>query len=149
MKRDSTTIWIESPNAITPLPWVDGAPDFTGITEPTLSVLQDAYEAGKDNIEVIPDPIPVPPIAVPDWMGVMAGLEPYFNIGLAVNYLVFTQCFNMLIALQSTATFDPNNPAWRNFAYNLNLGKAAFTSQQKTEIEAIFTDSNIPFFFDP
>ena len=74
MNRTSTTIWIESPNAITPVPWVDGAPDFSGFTDPTLSVLQAAYEANKDNIVVIPDPIPDPPVITPDWDAFNASL---------------------------------------------------------------------------
>jgi hypothetical protein len=67
MNRNSTTIFIESASndpaspCITPVPWVNNAPDFTGITEPTLSVLVAVYEAGKDNIVVIADPVPIPP----------------------------------------------------------------------------------------
>lgn len=49
---------------ITPLPWVDNAPDFSGITEPTLSVLVAAYEAQKGSIVIIPDPEPEPIIQV-------------------------------------------------------------------------------------
>lgn len=74
MNRNSFTIWIESPNAVTPVPWVNGAPDFSGFTDPTLSVLQAAYEANKDNIVVIPDPIPDPPVITPDWDALNASL---------------------------------------------------------------------------
>lgn len=74
MNRNSFTIWIESPNAVTPVPWVNGAPNFSGITEPTLSVLQAAYESEKDNITVIPDPIPDPPVITPDWDALNASL---------------------------------------------------------------------------
>ena len=72
MKRNSTTLFLESLNATTPLPWVADAPDFKGITEPTLSVLRAAWEAGKDNIEIIPDPEPIPEIKNPDWEGLVA-----------------------------------------------------------------------------
>lgn len=51
------------------IPWLNNAPDFTGIEEPTLSILQAAWEAGKDNIEIIPDPEPIPEIKNPDWDG--------------------------------------------------------------------------------
>ena len=68
MKRNSITIFIESESGnpanpcITPIHWVSNAPNFTGITEPTLSVLKDAYELDKNNIVVIPNPIPqLPP----------------------------------------------------------------------------------------
>ena len=74
MKRNSTTLFLESLNATTLLPWVNNAPDFTGIEEPTLSILQTAWEAGKDSIEIIPDPepIPIPEIKNPDWEGLTA-----------------------------------------------------------------------------
>ena len=72
MNRNSTTIWIPTLNAITPIPWVNNDPDFSGISEPTLSVLQASYEAQKDNIVVIPDPIPEPPTITPDWDGLVS-----------------------------------------------------------------------------
>jgi hypothetical protein len=55
MERNSRTIWIKSANATTPLPWVNNAPDFSGISEPTLSILRLAYESQKDNVEVVAD----------------------------------------------------------------------------------------------
>ena len=108
-----------------------------------------SYAAQYSGSEPVP-PSPVAPVA--DWLGLTIALEPYFNIGLAANYVVFTQCFNMLVALQRTANFDPNRAEWRNFAFNLNLGKDAFTSEpnggQKAEIEAIFAAKGTPFTFD-
>jgi hypothetical protein len=68
MKRTSTIIYLESPNATTPLPWVNNAPDFTGIKEPELSRLQKAWAdfvATGEELEIIPDPPPPPPD--PDW----------------------------------------------------------------------------------
>ena len=77
MKRTSTIIYLESPNATTPLPWVNNAPDFTGIKEPTLSVLQTAWadfvESGEE-LEIIPDPPPPPPD--PDWLGFRLAMIP-------------------------------------------------------------------------
>ena len=68
MKRNSTTLFLETPGATTPVPWVDGAPDLSGFTDPTLSVLQQSWaaflESGQE-LEVIPDPPPPPP--EPDW----------------------------------------------------------------------------------
>jgi hypothetical protein len=64
MQRNSTTLYLESPGATTPLPWVDGAPDLSGFTEPTLSVLQQSWAdflASGQELEVIPDPPPPPP----------------------------------------------------------------------------------------
>ena len=68
MQRNSTTLYLESPGATTPVPWVDGAPNFSGFTEPTLSVLQKSWTdflASGQELEVIPDPPPPPP--EPDW----------------------------------------------------------------------------------
>lgn len=84
MKQNSQTVFIEFANTITSLSWVNNAPDFTGIEEPTLSILQAAWEAGKDNIEIIPDPEPIPEIKNPDWDGLATqalggSLLPLFN----------------------------------------------------------------------
>jgi hypothetical protein len=73
MKRNSATLYLESPGATTPLPWVDGAPDLSGFTEPTLSVLQQSWAdflASGQELEVVPDPLPPPP--EPDWRGFTA-----------------------------------------------------------------------------
>ena len=72
MKRNSTTIYLESPNATTLLPFINNAPDFTGIDEPTLSVLQQAWDdflASGQALEVVPDPEPIPTPKEPDWTG--------------------------------------------------------------------------------
>ena len=125
----------------------------TPLTDTEYMVMVDigaanSYAAQYSGSEPVP-PSPVAPVA--DWLGLTIALEPYFNIGLDANYVVFTQCFNMLVALQRTANFDPNRVEWRNFAYNLNLGKDAFSSEpnggQKAEIEAIFTAKGMPFTF--
>jgi hypothetical protein len=74
MNRNSTTIFIESSSGdianpcITPIPWFKNAPDFTGITEPTLSVLKAVYESSKDNVVVVAD-LALPQILQPDWEG--------------------------------------------------------------------------------
>jgi len=80
MKRNQQNIFLESPNATTPLPWIeeinvnrcDGNPDFSGINEPTLSVLQkswqDFLDSGKELI-VEPDPEPTPEPIPPNWEG--------------------------------------------------------------------------------
>jgi len=76
MKRNSTTLFLESPGATTPIPWVESAPDLSGFTEPTLSVLQQSWatflESGEE-LEVIPDPVPTTP--QPDWDGF---LTPFY-----------------------------------------------------------------------
>ena len=68
MKRNSTILFLESPGGTTALPWVGNTPDFSGFTDPTLSVLQQSWAdflASGQELEVIPDPPPPPP--EPDW----------------------------------------------------------------------------------
>jgi hypothetical protein len=87
MKRTSTLIYLESENAITILPWINNQPGFASIEEPTLSVLQKAWndflESGEE-LEVILDPESIPVINNPDWVGLknrgLAGdLHPIFS----------------------------------------------------------------------
>ena len=75
MNRNSNIVFIESPSSdsnypcITPIPWINSAPDFTGITEPTLSILQaswQAFVASGDELVVIADPVPTPVIRTID-----------------------------------------------------------------------------------
>lgn len=70
MKRNSTTLFLTSPGATTPIPWVNNAPDFSAFTNPTLSVLQQSWQTFLDSgkvLEIIPDPEPVVESPVPDW----------------------------------------------------------------------------------
>ena len=79
MKRNSTTLFLKSPGATTPLPWVDNAPDFTGFTEPTLSVLQAAWSAFLESgepLEIVPDPVISEPVPEPLWEDF---LQPFYN----------------------------------------------------------------------
>jgi hypothetical protein len=72
MKRNSTTLFLVSPGATTPIPWVNGAPDFSAFTEPTLSVLQNSWQAFLDSgqeLEVVPDPEPIVEPPTPNWDG--------------------------------------------------------------------------------
>ena len=84
MKRNSTTLFLDSPGATTPLPWVGNTPDFSGFTDPTLSVLQQSWAAFLESggeLEVIADPVPSPP--QPDWDGFLADFlspgNPVYN----------------------------------------------------------------------
>ena len=84
MKMHKMTIFIESLNAVTPVSLINGEPDFSGFSEPTLSILREAYEAAKDNIEIIPDPILEPVILPPDWKELLqelliGSLNPIFR----------------------------------------------------------------------
>ena len=98
MKRNSTTIWIESNNAVTALPWVNNAPDFAGFTEPTLSVLISAYEDSKDKVVVIADPAPLPQILQPDWEGFKSYLDTngIYEQMLVIDFSVATDAFQAI-----------------------------------------------------
>ena len=91
-------------------------------------------------LQSIPDPIPRP-----DWENFIEAMRPYFSIGLAANYAVFTQIFNMLLVLKSRRLdADIKNVEWQNFAFNFALGKSAFTLEQLAEIESAMILANIP-----
>ena len=90
------------------------------------------------------DPLPVQPL-IPDWAGFMESMRLYFPIGLGSNYAVFTQIFNMLLALRDRQLeADQKNVEWQNFSFNFNLGRPAFTPEQMGEIEAAMIAANIP-----
>lgn len=77
MKRNSTTLFLISPGATTPIPWANNVPDFSAFTNPTLSVLQQSWQQFLDSgevLEVIPDPEPIVEPTTPDWDGLYQGL---------------------------------------------------------------------------
>ena len=96
MFRNSTTLFLESPNAITPIGWVNNAPDFSAFTEPTLSVLQQAWQEFLDSgaeLEIIPDPTPEIVTPVPNWDG--------FNAAMLSN-TEFNQITGVVLSLAPT-----------------------------------------------
>lgn len=96
MQRNLTTLFLQSTGAVTPLHWVNNAPDFTGFTEPTLSVLQQAWQDFLDSgeeLEIIPDPIPEITTPAPDWDG--------FNAAMLSN-TEFNQITGVVLSLAPT-----------------------------------------------
>lgn len=81
---------------------------------------------------------------VPNWDGFMADCDDVFAAGLQANYLVFTQIFNMLLALKGKGALDENSPEWRNFAFNYQIGKASLTPEQIAQVELSMANNNIP-----
>lgn len=84
MKRNSTTLYLTSPGATTPISWVNNAPDFSSFTNPTLSVLQQSWQEFLDSgeeLEVIPDPVSVVEPPTSDWDGFNAYMlsDPMFK----------------------------------------------------------------------
>lgn len=79
MRRSSTTLYLESLNATTPVPWNNGNPIFNSFSEPTRSALEGAWNGFvASGLEVIPDPEPVTPEVNPNWQGFLNRLDlPY------------------------------------------------------------------------
>ena len=59
-------ILISTLGANTPVNVIDGIPDFSPYSEPTLSILQSAFDEG--NYTVIPDPEPIVEPVVANWL---------------------------------------------------------------------------------
>jgi len=113
VKRDSSTIFIESQNATTPLPWFSNAPDFSAISEPTLSVLKAAWERDKSNIQVIADPVITPPVITPSWQSLQDAL-----LG-GVLYPLYTRITT------SSFVLDPNTATLASIANANNISTAS------------------------
>lgn len=114
---------------------------FVGFLGAAKNALQAAFASG-DYQEVIADPVPTPP--QPDWDGFMVECNDVFAAGMQANYLVFTQVFNMLLALKGKGALDENSPEWRNFALNYQIGKASLTPEQIAQVELAMANNNIP-----
>ena len=100
MKRNTTTLFLNSLNATTPIAWVNNQPDFTSFTEPTLSVLQKTWQDFLDSgeeLEIISDPEPYiePPQAQWDQFNAQMLTNPRFN-------QVSAQCFSIAPMLASS-----------------------------------------------
>ena len=129
MKRTSTIIYLESPNAITLVQWVNNAPDFSGIAEPTLSVLQRAWQdflASGEEIEVIPfleqesDPV------VPDWNGFNFALfsdETFISYSVGINS-INPAAFHVLLTQYDKVALEgvlPFIPYFEKFCQTTNV----------------------------
>ena len=152
MKRSSTTLFLECPNAILPVPWsgienviANIQSTYQSPTKEVAITSWQAFVASGDELVVIPDPMPTPP--QPDWDGFMVECNDVFAAGMQANYLVFTQVFNMLLALKGKGALDENSPEWRNFALNYQIGKASLTPEQIAQVELSMANNNIPVLF--
>jgi hypothetical protein len=149
MMRTSNTIFIESPSGdfahpcVTPITWIDNAPDFTGITEPTLSVLKAAYEGSKDNIVVIPDETPITPATTPDWEGFKSHLDNngIYEQMLTVDFSVATDAFQAISFILGGIEVADN-------IRQINIFYQVFVQKSPPELIKAFSDAiakfNIP-----
>lgn len=156
MKRNSTTLFLTSPGAITPLPWVSNAPDFSAFTEPTLSVLQNAWQDFLDSggeLEIIPDPEPFVEPTTPDWDGLYQGLMVSFVyptlVGVGQQISAIDGALDKTIDAIQYGIFKPDSvaalPAFQS-AINLllsvlNGAGQTLDNQQTSEIREIL-DAN-------
>lgn len=156
MKRNSTTLFLDTINATTPLPWVDNAPDFSGFTEPTLSVLVTAWNefvASGETLEVIPDPEPVVVELPPDWDGLyqtLLGSTVYQHlVGLALQYNAVDSALDKTIAAigygdkkpDSTVAYDAFQSAVNLLLYALGLVQQTLSESHSLEIRQALDDN--------
>jgi hypothetical protein len=151
MKRNSTTVFISSPNATTPIPWVSNAPDFTGITEPTLSVLRTAYESQKGSIEVIPDPVPFVETLKPNWQGALDDMDlppignGLFAVGLMADRNLFLDLYQLLLRLEDNkALANDTVKEWRTFQFLFSMAMTVYSPAQIEAINQVLANNNIP-----
>ena len=146
MNRNSTTLFLVSPGATTPVPWVNNAPDFSSFTEPTLSVLVTAWNDFISNggvVEVVPDPEVYVEPPVPDWdgfnsvfladvafnqyCGTCLGLAPVVAMALPTalaqvttnGIASFSMVFTNFCAIASVTSQDRND--WGDIAESYDL----------------------------
>lgn len=91
MKRNSTTLFLETPGSITLIPWVNGAPDFSIYSEPTLSIFRSVWQAflnSGEELEIIPDPEPFVELPPAQWTAFNFALftdADFVNYGKTAN----------------------------------------------------------------
>lgn len=150
MKRNTTTLFLTSPGATTPIPWVNNAPDFTGITEPTLSVLTNAWNDFVINdgvLEIIPDPAPVVEPVVPNWAGFNAVIS--FDVNM-INYeAVANQAHPSIVSKKDLAYSFVDTKGLDNFAaiFPMFCQIAGVTPEHREQWAALAQEHNLPIEF--
>ena len=145
MKRNSTTLFLESPGATTAVPWVDNAPDFSGFIEPSLGVLQSSWQAFLDSgeeLEIIPDPEPPPP--EPDWLSFnLAMIPPTVESTFEVWLNQFKEPYRAALAVASSE----GNAERVQGQYNILKDLASPTAEQIAEWQGIADANHVPLRF--
>ena len=125
-----------------PVEIFEGELKLDAFQEPTISMLQLAFENGDYIVEE-----PLHTDKLPDWNNFIREMDDQglFMVGLTANFAVFTQIFNMLLALRDRHSLaNDDSIEWRNFKLMYTLGRAAFTDAQLARVEAAMLLANIP-----
>jgi hypothetical protein len=147
MNRNSTTLYLTSPGATTPIPWVNNTPDFSAFTEPTLSVLQKAWQdflTSGEQLEVIPDPEPIPELVTPDWDGFNAYMltdttfKSYRDTVRAIDGDLNAALFN------AYALIERNGVAAFTLVWGQWIQLSGITTQHKNTIATVAESFNLP-----
>ena len=116
-----------------PVEIFEGEPKLDAFQEPTISMLQLAFENGDYIVEE-----PLQTDKLPDWNNFIREMDDQglFMVGLI---------FNMLLALRDRHSLaNDDSIEWRNFKLMYTLGRAAFTDEQLARVEAAMLLANIP-----
>lgn len=141
-------IIINSFGVYTPLAWDGDRPDFSGITEPSLSILQSAFDAGSYTLQEESEPVEPEPL--PDWnkfIELMDG-QGLFDIGYRVDFPVFSQLFNMVLRMRDAALpLTESYVEWRNFKDCYAIGSVVYSPEQLAQVQMALVDANITKFW--
>jgi len=157
MKRNLTTLFLISPGATTPIPWVNNAPDFSSFTNPTLSILQQSWQGFLDSgeeLEIIPDPEPIVEPTTLDWdelyQGLMVSSVYPTLVGIGQQISAVDGALDKTIDAIQYGIFKPDSvaalPAFQS-AINLlltvlNAVGQPLTTEQLAEVRAILDANN-------
>lgn len=156
MQRNSFFVFIQSPGAVTPVPWVNNAPGFSGFPEPTLSVLRQAWQQFVDSgeeLKIIADPEPIPAIVAPGWNGFYDALMVSQTYNFLFAETVSHPSISGAMAAMGVALLkgesDPLNPdrlAALQASVSAVLGVLAvvgisLSNEQIAEIRTLFDDN--------
>lgn len=140
-------ICIDTLDSKTIVPWVNDAPDFSTFTDPTLSVLTNAWNTFINNggvVEIVPDPEPYVEPATPNWDGfngfILSDItfNTYYGAGLTTAPAVTS---SLPAALAQVAT---NGVGAFAMVFNGFCGAAGVTSEHRGLWANEAEDFNLP-----
>jgi len=146
-------ILIQTLNANTTVNLINGQPDLSGFQEPTLSILQAAFNANE--YEVIPDVVPQPFVPQPDPMGFRSKLYGLTGTDKNALYGVYAETTALAVtpATANAALTESRNilegSFWNEpfskpaFAAAYNILKNFLTPEQITICDAAIIEFNL------